>query len=249
MTKVKVALCFSGAIGIVEGPMLAVNSIYRSRNYIDYKKCYNSTKKFIIEPNQEKYEIDTFCHCWTPTLEKEIVELYSPKKSVFEDNVQYNILISELCNQAGDFSGISKALSMKKSIELKEAYEAEHNITYDITIVYRYDILLWKQLVLDTYINLDQTMYVSAGANRNGEMHFVMSNTVARDFKNLIDSIKLGNKYRVHSWIQTYVVAFMKLKIKDDSIFAGVHQEVFRKVGEYSIGRGHLTMEQFKTLF
>ena len=249
MSKPKVALCLSGAIGFNHGHMRGMNSIYRSRNYIDYKKCANSTMKFMVEPNQEKYDIDIFCHCWTTDLEQELITLYSPKKALVEDNTQYNTLISGLCKENGDFSGISKSLSMRKSVELKEAYEAENNIVYSTVIIYRYDSLLWKPLVLDTYTGLDDTIYVSSGANGNGEFHFVMANAVSAVFKNLIDSIAIGNRHIFHSWIKNYVVNYMKYKIKEDEISAGVHQEVLRKVGEYSIRRGHLTIEQYKTLF
>ena len=248
MSKPKIALCLSGAIGYNDGNMLEMNRIYRSRNYVDYKKCANNTLKFMIEPNREKYDIDIFCHCWTTDLEQELISLYSPKKALFEDNTQYKTLISGLCTNTSDFSGISKTLSIKKSVELKEAYEAENNMMYTSVIIYRYDCLLWKPLVLEAYTGLDDIVYVNAGANGNGDFHFVMANAVSAIFKNLIDSIALGNRYIVHSWIKNYVVNYMKYKIKEDEIRAGVHQEVIRKVGEYSIGRGHLTIQQYREL-
>ena len=51
-------------------------------------KTYNS---MVIFNNQlhliDKYNIDVFCHCWNPEFEKEIINLYKPKRFYFEKQV------------------------------------------------------------------------------------------------------------------------------------------------------------------
>ena len=108
------------------------------------KICYNSIKKHIIDPNINRYDFDIFVHCWSYDLENEIIKLYQPKKYLFEDNKVYNDEITKLCKNENDFGGISQALTIKKSIELKEEYEKINNFQYDIVIIYRYDIFYGK---------------------------------------------------------------------------------------------------------
>lgn len=182
-------------------------------------------------------------------LEEELSTLYSPRKKLFEDNRIYNDEISNLCKELSHFSGISKTLSQKKSIEIKEAYELENNIQYDIVIIYRYDVLLWKPIILDTYTALENTIYPTGGADGNSDFHFIMSNAASAQFKNLYESLSLGNRYIVHSWIKNYIIKYLKLKVVPDSILPGRHQEAMRKVPQYSINKGHLSMNDFNTLF
>ena len=166
------------------------------------------------------------------------------------NNDEINELISEQLYgvNKGDFGGISNTISTKKSIELKEEYEKENNIKYDIVILYRYDVLLWKSMILSEYPNIHDTVYVNAHWDCGGDFHFVMNNENAMLFKELYDSIKLVNTYRVHYWIMVYVQDYMKVKMAMDSIRPGVHQEVYRKVEEFSINPGHLTREELDSI-
>ena len=254
MTKIKVALCMRGAVGLTSMPSLECGDLYKSNNYIDYIKCYKSIVKYIILPNSNDYDFDIFCHCWNTDLESELSELYSPKKKLFEDNTPYNDEINELISEQlygvnkGDFGGISNTISTKKSIELKEEYEKENNIKYDIVILYRYDVLLWKSMILSEYPNIHDTVYVNAHWDCGGDFHFVMNNENAMLFKGLYNSLKLGNTHRVHYWIKMYVLNYMKVNISMDSIQPGIHQEVYRKVEDYSINPGHLTREELNSI-
>jgi len=135
---------------------------------------------------------------------------------------------------------------MKKSIELKEAYEKKYNITYDRVILYRYDVLLWKPIHLEQY-DYDK-IYVNAHHDSNGDFHFIMNQENARQFKYLYDSIRFGNKCSVHFWIKQYVEKYMKKKLYMDDIIPGVHQEVIRKIYDFSINKGYLSIDTFNNL-
>jgi hypothetical protein len=225
----KVALCMRGAVAKKSGAFFKQNDLYVNSHYVDYKKCYNSIKKHIIDVNNN-YQFDVFCHCWNYDLEDEIKSLYNPVKYNFEDNRKYNDEINSLCKSSNEFGGISQSLTMKKSIELKEEYEREENIKYDIVILYRYDVLLWKDMNLNEYTNLNDIIYVNAHHDGNGDFHFVMNHDTAYDFKNLYDSLYLGNVYGMHHWIKNYVLNFMKKQLVMDNIVPGRDQEVIRKI-------------------
>lgn len=236
----RVALCMRGAISKQES-FLRENALYNEGSYVDYKSCYHSIVKHIIQANH--CSIDIFCQSWNPDLKDDLLQLYNPVKYNFEDNRRYNEEIKSFCEEPNEFGGISQALAMKKSIELKEEYEKENNIKYDVVILYRYDVLLWKDIVLSTYAMNE--IYVNAHSDSNGDFHFIMNSENASEFKYLYDSVKLGNPCRTHFWIKNYVHHFMKKNLLMDQIVPGHHQEVLRKIYSFSINAGHLSMEQF----
>lgn len=230
----RVALCMRGAISKKKGDFHYKNQLYMNSEYVDFKKCYDSIKKHIIDVNKE-HHFDIFCQSWSYNLENEIKNLYNPVKYNFEDNKKYNDEISSLCTP-NNFSGVSQALAIKKTIELKEEYEKEQNIKYDIVILYRYDVLLWKNMILNEYENIfNNDIYVNAHSDCNGDFHFVMNNNNSYEFKYLYDSIKLGNACIMHYWIKNYVLNFMKKTIIMDKIVPGKNQEVIRKIPPHNV--------------
>jgi hypothetical protein len=239
----RVAICMRGAIS-KQNAFFKQNDLYSQGEYVDYQKCYRSIFKHIVQPNA--YSFDFFLHSWNPDLEDELKKLYNPVSSSFEDNRIYNDEISSLCQHDTDFGGISQALTIKKSIELKEKYEKENSIQYDLVIVYRYDVLLWKDINLIEYDK--EKIYVNAHCDSNGDFHFIMNQNNATQFKYLYDSIKLGNHYIMHFWIKNYVINYMKQNIYMDNIIPGFHQEVIRKIYYDSINCGRLSLDTFHSL-
>ena len=105
--------------------------------------------------------------------------------------------------------------------------------------------MLWKDINLDLYIsdiNKDK-IFVNGHRNKNGDFHFIMNSKISKIFKNLYDSRDLGNKGICHFWIKNYVINYMKKPLLEDEIVPGVHQEVARKLREYSIKPNHITEE------
>ncbi len=223
------------------------SSLYDKGEYIDYKSCFNSIVKHIINPNSNNYDFNFFCHGWNYDLENELTELYQPKKKLFEDNNIYASLIESVCGNKDSYGGVSHALSLKKSIELKEEYEKENNIAYDIIILYRYDILLWKDMILNNYNNLEENIYCNGFLNGQGDFHFIMSNKNSNNFKNLFNSVTNGNPEIVHCWINNYVKNYMRINMVSDNIKAGVFQDVMKGIQDRSISKGHLTNEQLES--
>jgi hypothetical protein len=246
MTKLKVALCMRGAVSKGDARFIYKNDLYNDSEYVDYAKCFRSILKHIIEPNKDKYEFDIFCHCWNYDLEDEICKLYNPKKKLFEDNRKYNNEISDLCQDPSDFSGISQSLTIQKSINLKEEYEMENNIHYDIVILYRYDVFLWKNILLMNYINLEKNI-IYVNGDTISDFHFIMNNEVSKSFKYLYNSVKLGNRHKTHYWIKNYIIHYMNKELVADNIFPARCQACIRKLMNASIIPGHLSLEIFNS--
>jgi len=245
--KKRVAFCMRGAVAKICGAFFNQNELYIPSEYVDYKACYNSIVKHIIQPNSNHYEFDIFCHSWNYDLETEIRNLYKPVASVFEDNRNYNDKINKICTDPAYFSYVSQALTIKKSIELKQKYELENNFDYDVVILYRYDVLLWKDMIIDKYIDLKKNIYVNAHENADGDFHFLMDSKNSNQFKYLYDSYESGNEPKPHSSIKNYVLNYMKLNLLVDNIIPGKHQEVIRKIYDFSIHTGYLTIETFNS--
>ena len=228
--KPRIAICMRGAVAKTNKSFLMQNQLYDTGEYVDYEACYNSIVRHIITPNAEKYEFDFFCQGWNLDLEDDIARLYRPVRRLFEDNREYNEEISARCSDPGDFSGVSQALAMQKSIDLAVTGET----VYEKIILYRYDVFLWKDMHLDEYNGLDERIYVNAHNNGNGDFHFVMNPESATTFRNLYDSVYLGNRAVMHFWIQNFVVNFMQKEMKMDDIVPGSHQEVIRKIAHFT---------------
>ena len=119
----KVAILLRGGVGRAYGKLgQSPTDLYRDSEYINFYSVEKSLKKHILETNPE-YECDFFIHCWNVDLEDKLVDLYKPKKYLFEDNSLYtediqNKLDNSGCNQASGFVEISVSLSIKKGCEL-----------------------------------------------------------------------------------------------------------------------------------
>lgn len=224
----RVALCLRGAVAKKGKDFQGIGELYHDRPYIKFTEVAKSIQKHIVSINPQ-YRFDFFIHCWNQELEEALVDLYKPVRYCFEDNTKYTAEITQLTDKT-NYSQASQALAIQKVIMLKEDYESDHKMHYDMVVLYRPDVLLWKDMPLANYAINTDVVHVNAHPNCNGDFHFVMSNEIATEFKGLYDSIKSGNKCRVHDWIKRYVVDWMHKQIVTDDIVPGRDQEVVRKI-------------------
>lgn len=61
---------------------------------------------------------------------------------------------------------------------MKEEYERHNGIKYDMVVLYRPDVLLWKDMDLASY-DVSEGVFVNAHPNFGGHFHFVMSSSDA----------------------------------------------------------------------
>ena len=79
MSKLKIAICLSGLVGS--------NSKGGSGKTIDFKLAKKYFDKNLIN---EEIDVSFFLHCWENKYQKEILELYKPKKFSFEKPLRKN---------------------------------------------------------------------------------------------------------------------------------------------------------------
>lgn len=239
MIKKKCALLLKGCISHY---ISSINDscINNDKQYVNYKACYKSIQKNIIQLNSD-YEFDIYIYTYNTDLQYELNTLYNPYKATYQD---YDDIKTELEQFKGDRNQISFAYGIFKGIELIEST----NIIYDKIIIYRPDILLWKELKLSNY--KDNKIYVNGDNNNDnnidGDFHFVMNMNNANKFKKLIFSTNSGNPAAAHFWINNYVKNYINKELKPDGIIPGIHQEVLRKIYDYSYIHKHITDNNLK---
>jgi len=122
----KYALCLMGLIGGSDGS-------FGGGSTIDYVRCYDHYRKYILR----KSGVDVFIHCWEPKYQQRLVELYQPKKFVFEKQRKFSKSLKVQ-------NGFSRWYSSKRTLELKKQYEQENNFKYDLVMVGRFDTMWLK---------------------------------------------------------------------------------------------------------
>ena len=81
----KNAVCFMGAIGLAHSEFRGDASANKNQ-LVDYVGISEILKSKLIDVNEN---VDTFIHCWTPSVSTNMVEIYKPKACEFEQNDIY----------------------------------------------------------------------------------------------------------------------------------------------------------------
>ena len=238
-----VALVFRGGVGRTCGKLRNKGGMNDVKfPHINFYPVEKSIKQHIIDTNPE-YKFDTFMHCWNEDLEKELIELYKPKKYLFENNSLYEKEIENKIKLSGSdldtFGEISVSISIKKGCELLESYCEETNTKYNFIISLRPDYLYWKDMFLDLYD--EDKIYGTQYGNADGQSHYVMNYENMKKFKNLYDNISNSNPPDSHWFMMRYINSFMG-ELHKDSFYTGVDHESVRKL-RYQIENGCLPSE------
>lgn len=201
----KSAICLFGIVGGTDGK----NGAGR---YIPFKKCYETYKKHIIDINNA----DVFIHSWSCDLKDELVDLYKPKKYVFEKQKQFTEEVKLFKRPGASFRSLSKWNSLGQSSGLRKEYEKEHNFKYDWVMFVRLDLLFYVDMNFSTYklnhlhvphwntpqglpgkprIKADRS---NRTRKRDGfsDMWYLGNSKIADDFMDIYEGIVAG-KYRV----------------------------------------------------
>ena len=248
----KCAICLRGAISKITHRFMHPGELYNPGTYINYRAVYNSIIKHIVNANPD-IEFDFFIQCWNTDLELDLIELYKPKATLFEDNNIYRDEILLSLQKTGrpiqDFGTTSQLLALSKSITLLKEYvdknNIDNNVMYDYVICYRPDVLIWKDMDLKTYEH--DKIYVNAHPNAVGDFHFVMNLENAYEFSKIYNTSFYNNVVTnsyLHGKIKLYIEHFMHKTLYIDNISPGANQEVLRKLKKAIIEQGH-TIEFF----
>jgi hypothetical protein len=245
----KIAIILRGGISRVNGNYkMGMNP--NKCNYVNYKSCYISIMNHIVRANSN-CSFDFFIHSWTTDLQEPLIKLYKPVKSLFEDNLKYKSefenTIKNITGGSGGGGGmyiqLSQGLTIKKGIELVEEHVKTTGVKYDLAIVYRPDVLLWKDMLLKNYFG--NYIYTNRHCNvKNGDLHFVMNYDKLLKFKDLYNSANLGNKPFVHKWIEDYINNYIYETPFYDNIQVEKDQDVLRKIYGSSFIHDFITVKQ-----
>jgi len=232
--KKRIAICLRGGISKIKTWFNEddnTNLLYSSNPYVPYESSYNSIMKHIIQVNPN-YEFDFFIQSWNCDLEEDLIRLYKPKKTLFEDQTQYIDMINK--NKIVRYGYTAQKLSIKKSLEIMLEFSGVNNINYDRVIIYRPDVLLWKDIIISNY-NKD---FIYVNDSLNEDFHFIMSQENSLLFSKLFE-------YKLS--IKDFVYKIMKKEkfFRADNIKCGIHQEVLRKLKFGSIDRHNIPEEFF----
>ena len=243
----RVAIILRGSVAKVSGQMRRINEIHNNSEYVNFECVYNSIKKHIIESNLE-FEFDFFIHSWSFDLEHELNDLYKPKMYVYEDNSIYNELINEKIKISKSdnnfFSQVSQSISISKSCQILSDYIKKNWLNYNYVILYRPDVIIWKDLKLNEYNK--NNVYCNSFQNMAGDFHFVFTPDKLGGFISIFDNINENNPPIPHEFIRNHLINNCRFNLLNDNIVAGKHQEVVRKLN--SLDNKNLFIEYGITL-
>lgn len=205
----KVALCLHGYFGTLSTGdySTVIGGIYHLKSKV-FSLCES---------------VDVFVHCWQPEHKKQVYKFYSPVKSIFEEQIDFD----KVCNENNinqdyfdhDFprnktmyknANAARILSFYhsrcQSIKIKEEYEKENNFEYDWTITTRFDIGQRgggevNQLKFNPLLDTD-FLYTTHWNQMNvgyGDMWFFGSskimNKYSKIYQNALDDFKPNSEY------------------------------------------------------
>jgi len=139
----RTALCLFGVVGNTKTKSCAAKS---HGEILDVSGP--SYQKNIIEPNK----VDVFIHTWDTHLEKKIRSIFKPVKSIFEEQIVFDIPDHVQAKGGRPTPEHRKQVhwsmfySIKSSVGLKAQYEKENDFTYDCVMIGRFDTS-WETVV------------------------------------------------------------------------------------------------------
>ena len=139
----RVALCLHGYFGTVSTG--------------DYSTVYGGLDHLKDTVYSVCKDVDVFIHCWQPEQKQIVERFYSPKMSVFEEQINFDKVCekngisqsyfdenfnreSSIYKNAVASRILSFYYSRCESLKLKKEYENRNNFTYDWVITTRFDI-------------------------------------------------------------------------------------------------------------
>ncbi len=155
----RIAFCLSGLS--YSNNDKHIDTKTKKGDIVDYTIGYEYFKKNIFDINDN---IDVFIHSWNNVKQDEILNLYNPKKYIYEEPMMFfnknKNKKKKDCNN-NELNSIdirkhyhySRWYSCNKVIKLKQEYEKEHNFKYDFVMNTRFDIAFLTELKFNNFDN------------------------------------------------------------------------------------------------
>lgn len=245
-TVKKVAICLRGAVSKINGTFLNEDGV----SYVNYKSCYNSIIKHIVNANPS-IKFDFFIYSWNTDLKEELNNLYNPVRSEYVDNNIYKEEIEKYLKinnlPHNNYNIHSHFLSISNCVKMLNNYVNDTGDIYEMVILYRPDLILMKDMII-THYNSDK-ITVNGHPDLGGYFHIISSYDNILAFSELYNTTKYRNPvsyHHLHGKLKEFVIHYMNKEIVSDNIFPGQDQEVIRKIKEYSIGIHNIPIEVFE---
>lgn len=183
----RIALCLCGVVG----------NIYTNKNDrvwtqdVDYRIALEYYQRRLFAVNDARF--DVFIHSWSTDYEQVIRRDYQPKAALFEPQIDFG----RHQNQARHFNR-SRWYSTRASVALKRAYEQEQGFTYDWVVLARFDMVLFKDLVLASY---DPAFFYPGYHEWQADTLFVKDEPMFCDFFYYASSPKIDAFSQLYDWI------------------------------------------------
>ena len=195
-----IALIFRGGISYKKYRCKLFTDNLKLEDYDYITPCYQSVIDNIIKYNNIT-NYDVYIHCWVPCMKDKLINLYNPKKYLFE----YQDHSMNLTPQTW------QALSIKKSLNL-----IDPDISYNRIISLRPDILFFTPIDLSNNYRDYNSIYTSQYST--GDLYFIFNHNHVYIMKTIYDKIISGNLKPVpHRHIKEHVIN-CKEKILGDGL-------------------------------
>lgn len=132
----RIALCLFGSTGFKQ--KLGRGNQLNLEQY-STEEPLKSIKQNIVIP----HNCDVFIHSWSLENKELIIQIFNPKKFLFEPHKQFDKNIASKKNAT-----LSRFYSEFKSNELKMSYESDKDFKYDVVIHSRMDIIWFNKMNL-----------------------------------------------------------------------------------------------------
>lgn len=160
----KIALCLHGLVGSIKGK----NHQLMGGSDIVLQKSFEHNKKYLLD----KWDVDVFVHSWSTELKDEIEELYKPKRSLIEEQIQFKIPDYIKSNENRIFAHLSRWYSYWKVVDLVYEYADKQQPNpfsyYDHVLVQRFD-LCWNVTPAFNEMNDNYLWVGKSGLNTDQE--------------------------------------------------------------------------------
>lgn len=134
----KTAICMYGKAGGLKGKDGIGGTV-------DLEACYRSYYKKVFSKNPKP---DIFIHCWSPEERDRIEKLYQPIVSFYENPLPPPDPVSK---QFREYLTMSRWLSTKRSLLLKQKWEKTAGEKYDCVMILRFDSVFHRPLIFSDY--------------------------------------------------------------------------------------------------
>ena len=240
----RIAICFYGLVGS------RVNKNGEGED-LDPKVAYKYYKEFIL--NNAKDKIDIFIHTWSIDHKKELLKIYNPKLSVFEEQKQFkksllhpdikkfksifnlkNLILKFLfvkkyhsrleMLKKQSFRAYSRWYSNKRVLELMNTYQSKEKIMYDCVMVTRLDIGFFKKI---NFHDLELSNFY-AGYRNNAPNK---KNNFKGDYENELSDKEFNDLWFISN--SRDMIKFSKLFDLIENYNISPHKSSFQHVNKY----------------